>query len=131
MIHYLKDQILANNNVQQAIPTNMLVDFFSQGIDLWYFIEEYEEYDDQWDGYDEDPDAFCPFPMTCIGLSQEDTVEDIDEGKTYYAQTENFLEYASSGDGIGYEYWEHIITKDIYKVPIEIVRDFNNATIKK
>lgn len=122
MTYYIEDQIVENNKVQQAVPKELLKKFFDNGIDLWYFIDDYEECTD-----DDLEDDEIPFPMSCKGHSQADTWDDIDERKTYYAQTEDFLEYAD-GDGIEYEVWIHIVTKDEYRVPTHIVRDFSNAT---
>lgn len=122
MIYYREDQIAENNKVQQAIPSNMLEYFFYRGIDLWYFIDDYEECTD-----DDLEDDEIPFPMTCKGQSQGDKWNDIDEGKTYYAQTQDFLEY-TDGDGVEYEVWRHMVTKEEYRVPTQIVRDFDNMT---
>ncbi len=35
------------------------------------------------------------------------------------------------GDGVTHEYWEHKETKEIVRVPIEIVRDWDSVEIIK
>lgn len=37
------------------------------------------------------------------------------------------LEWKHGGDGVEYEFWEDPKTGKIYNVPIEVVRDFDNA----
>lgn len=37
------------------------------------------------------------------------------------------IEWKDGGDGIEYEFWQDPKTGKIYNVPIEIVRDFDNA----
>jgi len=40
---------------------------------------------------------------------------------------EDDLLFEDGGDGVEYELYKHIKTGQLYKVPIEIVRDFDNA----
>ena len=37
------------------------------------------------------------------------------------------LEWYDGGDGVEHEFWRHPDTNQIYRVPIEIVRDFDQA----
>lgn len=39
------------------------------------------------------------------------------------------LEFIEGGDGVEYERWIDRKTNLVYRVPIEIVRDFNNASL--
>jgi len=39
------------------------------------------------------------------------------------------LEFHDSGDGIEYELWRDVSNDNIYKVPIEVVRDFRCAEL--
>lgn len=39
------------------------------------------------------------------------------------------LEFFDGGDGVEYEVWIDIKTRLTYRVPIKIVRDFNNASL--
>jgi hypothetical protein len=36
------------------------------------------------------------------------------------------LEFYDSGDGVSYEVWQDETTEQLYRVPIEVVRDFVN-----
>jgi hypothetical protein len=36
------------------------------------------------------------------------------------------LYFYDSGDGVEYELWKDSLTNQVYKVPIEIVRDWDN-----
>lgn len=134
MIHYLKDQILKNNKVQTEVPKELVKQMFDYGLDLWFFIEEWDEYDDSEDDADMDNEDFCPFPMSCVGHSQEDEWDDVNEGKTYYVANEwldTFFEdefEICGGDGVEYELYVNKSTLEYYRVPIQIVRDFSNAT---
>ena len=37
------------------------------------------------------------------------------------------LQWHENGDGVEYEFWKDPFTNQIYRVPIEIVRDFDQA----
>jgi len=132
MIYHREDQIIKNNEVQQEIPQELLKEFFDRGIDLWHFIDDYEVVDTEEEGFDElkEGEEYEEplFPMTCVGHSQGDNWEDVYEGKKYYAQTSYFLDDMVGGDGVEYELWQHRVTKDIYRVNIEINRDWDKAT---
>ena len=136
-------QIEINNAVQQEIPSHLVEEFFNKGVDLWFFIEDYEFLTEEDTEEREEDDDFTfgmsqeeaserledpLFPMSCIGCSQEDTKEDIDPAKKYFAQTSAFLEFESGGDGVTFEIWEHCITGEHYHVPISIERNFDNLT---
>tara|TARA_Y100000361_G_scaffold148491_1_gene161385 strand:- start:347 stop:787 length:441 start_codon:yes stop_codon:yes gene_type:complete len=142
-MYTIEKQIEINNKVQQRVPDNLVEKFFNDGHELWYFIEDYElvtkkEFDEDWiedDGYEENMSQEEAseklgeplFPMSCVGLPHGDTLRDIPSPKHgYYLPTASFLEFNDGGDGVEYEYWKHSVTQEVYKVPIEIVRDFDN-----
>ncbi len=57
-------------------------------------------------------------------------VEDIDGLKEESSIDKNPDNYEFSvdyeGDGVTYEYWEHKVTKDVVRVPIDVVRDWDS-----
>ena len=63
---------------------------------------------------------------TMIALEIED-IDGLKEDSSIDKNPYNY-EFAEDyeADGLTYEYWEHKVTKDVVRVPIEIVRDFDN-----
>jgi len=37
------------------------------------------------------------------------------------------LKWYQRGDGVTYEYWQDTMTGDVYEVPLELKRDWNDA----
>ena len=63
-------------------------------------------------------------------FDDEGTLYTFTNGKWVQKINPNDLEHYDSGDGVSHEYWQHKETKDVFKVPIEIVRDWDNSELQ-